>query len=98
MPFLCRKNTPWKPILDKLILQLQAAGIIDQWFKEEFNPAVFLKEPKTNKEEPLKVIHIAFALSMLALGNGLAVIVFIIEYTYKKGNRPTKKNTHKPTL
>ena len=67
------------------------------WFDKEFNPAVFLKETKTKKEEPLKLIHVAFALSVLALGNGLAVIAFIIEFMLKKSNRMTKKNTPKPT-
>ena len=74
-----RKHCPWKTHLDRVINQLKEAGIIEQWLKEEFNPKIFLHETKAAKEDPMKLIHVSFALFLLCLGLILGTLSFVIE-------------------
>jgi len=78
-----RKNTPWKSHLDKVILQLHAGGLINKWFNDQFKPAIFMNNPDPVKEEPLKFIHIAIAISVLGIGLGLACLIFCVERCLK---------------
>ena len=74
-----RKHCPWKTHLDRVINQLKEAGIIEQWLKEEFNPAIFLRETKAVKEVPLQLIHISLAMFLLGVGLISATLSFAIE-------------------
>ena len=67
----------------EVILQLHAGGIINKWFFDQFNPAIFMDNPDPVQvfgsllinywcfyifqEEPLEMIHIAVANCVLGI-------------------------------
>ena len=77
---LPRKHSPWKPHLDQVVNQLHSGGIINKWLNGEFNPAIFMDVPDPAKETPLQFINVAFALCVLAVGLGLALVIFTGEH------------------
>lgn len=79
--YVCRKGFPFLRHINRMLLLLQANGLIDKWDNDIRHAGKVRQEKQLY---PLSIMHLSGGFACLLIGYILAIFVFVIENLYRR--------------